>query len=717
MWGTGARNAERATAVALAILTALCLLDILVPTFGQLGHFDDSAYIRSGYRLAAEETLTEFAWSPLLSALYGVLYVAVQDSPDWFVHSAALGRLAIFALFFLGVYSCARACRAPGTQVPLALGATWLIAADFLQRWNSSDFLFMALSALALSQWLRWRTEASLKRLAYGSACIGLAALTRTDGLILLASFVALALWFRVWSERSYHWSRWWRPAAAASLPALAIMGAYLAVCGVVTGSWETGIPSRTYEAFEQGHGVTFRERHADAAFISSYAEVRALFGTSADNEGSVLRAIARNPGAFLERLRHSLAGLPAKFFEAYGGPLALALFFLAGRGALHLWRRGGGWLLVLLAVWHLHLLSYFVTFWNVRYTKFPFVALTLLAGIGLSVLTSNISDWRERLGVGAAVAGVVLWALIGTPAGTPAVVVVVVLGGIGLWSFASHFWDRRGRMATMAVASIGGVSLVLAAAGASGRLPDWPILARDGTSAEEQAVRVVSEVVPPGTRVVAFGHKVVSAAKRRTRSLTDLLATEASAPALERWRGLDGIGAAFLDGHLRRESEAWFEVLREYFHSDPRFFTAFADAQAHTYLFVRHDAARVMDVHRTSPPALRSEFDVFVLGDVLVYVKDHCRDEDRRRRFFIHVVPADPTDLPARSRARGFENRGFDFAQQGFVEEDRCVAARMLPAYAIDHIRTGQFLPEQGRFWVGRIEFGTAPDDGTARP
>ena len=71
-------HAERNTAIVLSIVTAVWLLDLLVPTFGQIGHHDDAAYIRSGPWLVDEGTLRVLAWGPLISFVYGLVYVVVQ---------------------------------------------------------------------------------------------------------------------------------------------------------------------------------------------------------------------------------------------------------------------------------------------------------------------------------------------------------------------------------------------------------------------------------------------------------------------------------------------------------------------------------------------------------------------------------------------------------------------------------------------------------------
>ena len=105
--------------------------------------------------------------------------------------------------------------------------------------------------------------------------------------------------------------------------------------------------------------------------------------------------------------------------------------------------------------------------------------------------------------------------------------------------------------------------------------------------------------------------------------------------------------------------------------------------------------------------PAARSDFDVYMSGGGMAYLKESCAAGDVDARFFLHIIPADPADLPEAMRERGFENRDFRFADRGARIGDKCVAARELPGYAIERIRTGQFVSGTGQLWS--VEFSVA--------
>ncbi len=94
----------------------------------------------------------------------------------------------------------------------------------------------------------------------------------------------------------------------------------------------------------------------------------------------------------------------------------------------------------------------------------------------------------------------------------------------------------------------------------------------------------------------------------------------------------------------------------------------------------------------KTRKPVVRSVFDVYVDRDKLFYVKELCGGEDLGRRFSLHVLPVNETDLPDGSKPHGFENLDFSFYMHGVRFDGKCMAIVPLPEYEIDSIRTGQF-------------------------
>ena len=93
-----------------------------------------------------------------------------------------------------------------------------------------------------------------------------------------------------------------------------------------------------------------------------------------------------------------------------------------------------------------------------------------------------------------------------------------------------------------------------------------------------------------------------------------------------------------------------------------------------------------------------RAGWDVYRTGRKLIYHKEPCAPADIQAKLVLHVVPADPNDLPAHRKRHGFDSHGFYFDQRGFRLDDQCVVIVQLPAYAIDRIRVGQWISKGNR-------------------
>ena len=118
------------------------------------------------------------------------------------------------------------------------------------------------------------------------------------------------------------------------------------------------------------------------------------------------------------------------------------------------------------------------------------------------------------------------------------------------------------------------------------------------------------------------------------------------------------------------------------------------------------------------STPIIRSDWDVYLVEDSLIYAKDQCSLEDDEPTFFVHMDPVDVNDLPSHRKQYGFDGFNFDFRNH-LLDGEVCVARRELPVrdYAIAAIRTGQFIGDGKNIWEGRFEVVEPADDGNAAP
>ena len=116
------------------------------------------------------------------------------------------------------------------------------------------------------------------------------------------------------------------------------------------------------------------------------------------------------------------------------------------------------------------------------------------------------------------------------------------------------------------------------------------------------------------------------------------------------------------------------------------------------------------------SPPVIRSDWDVYLVGNSLIYKKEQCGPEDAEPTFFLHLDPVDMNDLPSHRKQYGFDNLDFYFRNHLLIKGGVCVARRERPDYAIAAIRTGQFTGD-GQIWNGSFNVVEPANDGKAAP
>ena len=105
--------------------------------------------------------------------------------------------------------------------------------------------------------------------------------------------------------------------------------------------------------------------------------------------------------------------------------------------------------------------------------------------------------------------------------------------------------------------------------------------------------------------------------------------------------------------------------------------------------------------------PLIRSDFDVYMEGGALTYLKAPCAESDTRGRFFLSVHPVDNADLPEGRRELGHDGLNFDFSPDGIIFADKCMIRREPPDCPILKIATGQRMPGVGGLWTGAAAAG----------
>jgi len=106
--------------------------------------------------------------------------------------------------------------------------------------------------------------------------------------------------------------------------------------------------------------------------------------------------------------------------------------------------------------------------------------------------------------------------------------------------------------------------------------------------------------------------------------------------------------------------------------------------------------------IRQAGERVVRSDWDVYRNGRRLTYLKKPCASADTQAKFVLHIVPADPADLPAHRKQYGFDNLDFYFNRRGVLLDGQCIAIAQLPDYAISHIRVGQWIAAENRHLWG---------------
>ena len=99
----------------------------------------------------------------------------------------------------------------------------------------------------------------------------------------------------------------------------------------------------------------------------------------------------------------------------------------------------------------------------------------------------------------------------------------------------------------------------------------------------------------------------------------------------------------------------------------------------------------------------LRAGFDVYLQNGTLTWIKKPCSRADTEPLFHLYATPVDADDLAESQREYGFAVLDFYFDREGGVRFDEtCMVQRALPAYPVSSIATGQWTPADGVLWMG---------------
>lgn len=522
------------------VINLILVAPSLFPNLGDIGPWDEMAYVVGGRLLADKGEWPAFANNPLTSAFYALTYLPYRISPFWLIHSRTLGKILSFTLLWLSVYLIARQIK-DLTHPAVALGL--FLTAPFVLEFLifPSDPLFAAFAGLALWQLLAFYRSQSPRHLWLGSLFLALSALARNDGLLLFPIF---ALWGILlgWRFKCVLQS-----SLASILPFVLLVGGYVLIYGLYTGNYSLGTLERTYDNFEAGQEVVLGDPQGINPVAAAKQEAQRYFGTAEENNYSVFRAIQRNPAMYLKRLKLTIKSLPEKILRAYGIRFAPVLFLLGIRGGLELIRRRHTILLLMLLTWPLHLASGFlITLFRTGHLLFPFYVVLILAAIGLYAVVMNLTT-RERF----------LWfsllvIAVGISMATNKLAIAYSCGLLllSLWAgyaiYSHHLFTNKVENVLLFVLCAG---LIL-----HGPYPS-PKIRSLGKEPKEQALLALTKALPEDS-LVAAGSLFPSAAKMRLANLSSTdIPVDFTPEQFLSWMQNQGIQAVYVDPTLYNDN------------------------------------------------------------------------------------------------------------------------------------------------------------------
>ena len=496
----GRTNISQSIILLIFFLNVILFLPVFFPNLSEINKFDESIYINGG-RILIEDTLPIYSSNPMVAILYALIYIPVQTSPYWLIHSCTIGRFILFALLWLGSYLIAK--EMSPLSHPLFMISLLFVSPILINLLgNPSDALFAAMSAFAFWQILSFYHSKRLSHLWKSSVFVALAALSRNDGLVLFAILILISFLINLFVkfESKITFRRINISLIACTTPFVIIISSYILIYGLITGNFEFGTTKRSYVAFEQGQGVAYSHLYSTRnPYVEGQVEARRLFGTPEENRYSVINAISRNPKAFLERVVQIAKKAPYQCLSIYGGAgTGLLLFLLVGRGMIKMARCKLYLLLCISLLWSLHLIIYFAFFFRGSYFLLPYFVVLSLASIGLASMVRNFESRKERYLWSTTLFGLAALGIGFNEARLFVSSLIFLLGLWSIWIIISQYENHK------AIIPIGLVLTVFVVSLTAKGYPS-PKFRTLGIAPDEKAALFMKEHLEPGARVGAY--------------------------------------------------------------------------------------------------------------------------------------------------------------------------------------------------------------------
>ncbi len=367
---------ESLLVIVIIVITLILVYSKLTPGIYEINPHDGAKYIQSG-RFLLTSGFRSLSWGPFVALVYAPVDLFVSKSLNWFMLEAWVGNFILFSLIWLSFYYLARQLKYSFAPY-IMMGLMITLTAVFRVLENQSDAVFLALSAFALANLLKFKSTGLIKYLWFSSIFVGLGIFVRVETIILVGTLLILGT---VIGIKKFSFPKL---LITCILPSALLLSGFAIVNLIMFGTPNFSIAGRSYDSL-QWNQITVSGGDLDQA----YQQSDQLFGTKEENNGSVIKAIIHNPKAIMERVLANAKNLPEGFLQLSGRFQGFLILLFSAWGIFTLIKEKETLLLVILLTWPLHVLIVLVFFAGHFYHQIMYI-FYLIPTIGICSFYGN---------------------------------------------------------------------------------------------------------------------------------------------------------------------------------------------------------------------------------------------------------------------------------------------------------------------------------------
>lgn len=366
------------------LLNLFFVLSRLTPRLIEINPHDGVKYIESG-RLLLSWGLRDLAWGPLVAFIYAPIHLFVGNSPNWFIIEAWVGNIILFSLLWFSFYTLALQLKDYISKyVFIGILFSSIVFMPIIE--NQSDALFVALSSFALMNLIKFYQQGRMRNVWFASLFVGLGVLSRVETILLI---VPLFIFSLLLNQKRNKWNK---IVLASITPVAIILLLFVSINLLTFGHPNLGLGNKSFDSFQQNHAFLPGSQNKAA-----YLRGENIFGSEEEIQGSVIRAIIKNPLAIGERALANLIRMPEMFSSFFGNLQAPIVFVFSLWGLFTLIRAKETKLILLLLIWPLHAFVSLIFLSRHIIPQMSYLFL-VLCGIGITYLFNNKTRTSERI-------------------------------------------------------------------------------------------------------------------------------------------------------------------------------------------------------------------------------------------------------------------------------------------------------------------------------